>query len=112
MGDPQPWRISLALDIAGLYDPELSAALDVPVGEVDRWEEGMTIPSSEQLVALASLTKHDVGYFFTDEPPPTRLAGFACASRRCIPLLQEFTEVRPGVWKLVADRPDADRLPI
>lgn len=58
-----PHRITMALDLADLYGPEVDAALEVPEPTVDCWEAGTLYPTWPQLLALAALTRFPVGFF-------------------------------------------------
>jgi len=55
-GHLQPWRITQALDAAGLEGPEVDAQCLAVEPEVDMWEAGTLYPTWEQLCALAELT--------------------------------------------------------
>jgi hypothetical protein len=63
LGRVRPWRITSALDIRGLYGPEVDEACGVKEPTVDRWEAGEVYPTWEQLLALSRLTTFPVGYF-------------------------------------------------
>ncbi|KQP81608.1 hypothetical protein [Aeromicrobium sp. Leaf291] len=69
-GQVRPWRISLALDLAGLHGPEVDAMCGAVEPEVDRWEEGLQYPTWEQLCLLADATDQLVGFFLVDRDPP------------------------------------------
>jgi len=63
-----PARITMMLDLRGLYGPEVDVACGVEEPTVDQWEAGEVYPSWEQLQALARLC--DVGViWFTDAMP-------------------------------------------
>lgn len=67
-----PARITLALDLRGLYGPEVDTACGAREPDVDRWEEGVLYPTWEQLLKLAELTDFPVLFFFCPAvaPPP------------------------------------------
>jgi hypothetical protein len=69
-GPPTPERITAALDMAGLYGPEVDEALGGQEPMVDEWESGERIPTSEQIHALARLTGFPVKFFYRPAPPP------------------------------------------
>lgn len=104
----QPWALTQALDSRDLYDPELSNALDVPVGEVDRWEEGITIPTVEQAKAIAEVTGYPLRFFYQDKPPPQIDGMFICPGGWTE--VEQYVSIGRGRWKLERDRPDAYRL--
>lgn len=58
-----PYNITIALDLDGLYGPEVDRACGAAEPDVDRWEEAKLYPRWDQLVALAALTERRVGYF-------------------------------------------------
>ena len=101
-------------DSCELYDPELSAVLGVAVGEVDRWEEGITEPTWVQVQALADLTHYPPQFFDCTDAPSDFTGGFVCARGHagCRPFEVTYEQLSLGRWKIVADRPDAYRLPI
>lgn len=104
----QPWRLTLALDMGDLYDPELSKALDCAVGEVDRWEEGMAMPTDEQAKILAELTGYPLAWFYKPGPPPQMDTVFMCGPRGGGAVEPtEYVALGRGRWKIKADRPDA-----
>lgn len=83
MTAPVPARITIALDTRGLYGPEVDLACGTwegcPAGDVDGWEAGTAVPTPEQVVLLAALTKMPVEYFYApieDYERETRM--FAC----------------------------------
>ena len=65
-----PARATLSLDALDLYGPEVDIACGVVEPAVDQWEAGTLIPTPEQVVALAALTRMPVEYFY--EPPDDR----------------------------------------
>lgn len=58
-----PHFITIALDAAGLYGPEVDEACGAHEPEVDLWEAGELYPSWSQLCALAELTGVTPAYF-------------------------------------------------
>lgn len=50
---PTPSRITIALDLGGLFGKEADATLGVVLGVVDRWESGEVVPTDAQLADLA-----------------------------------------------------------
>jgi hypothetical protein len=80
-GRAKPWRITSALDIRGLYGPEVDEACGVKEPTVDKWEAGEVYPTWEQLLALATLTGFPIGYF-TREGEPVE-GPFFMRGRRC-----------------------------
>lgn len=77
-GPPTPERITAALDIEGLYGPEVDRALGGEEPMVDEWETGEQIPTREQIEALARLTGWPVKFFYL--PPPPKLPLFTCGA--------------------------------
>jgi hypothetical protein len=77
---PNPRRITLALDVCGLYGPEVDAACGVVEPAVDEWESGALVPTVEQVEALARLTGFPFSSFFMDDPAPVDAGQvFICA---------------------------------
>lgn len=60
---PVPARITLALDAAGLFGPQVDIDLGGVEPMVDEWEAGVRLPTPEQLERLAVLTGHPVAWF-------------------------------------------------
>lgn len=58
-----PARITAALDIAGLYGPDVDTACGAQEPDVDLWEAGVKYPTWQQVVALAALTGKTPRYF-------------------------------------------------
>lgn len=81
---PTPERITIALDHAGLYGPEVDEALGGEEPMVDEWEEGKRVPDFAQVQALAEMTGFPVKFFYLEAPPP--LKGFICGEDGCKPL--------------------------
>lgn len=81
LGVPNPKRITMALDMAELYGPEVDEACGVQEPTVDRWEAGTQIPSRDELQRLAFLTGFPVTFFYREDPEP--FVGFICGPRGC-----------------------------
>ncbi|MDD4866194.1 MAG: hypothetical protein PHQ28_03410 [Mycobacterium sp.] len=62
--DPIPARITIALDLAGLWGPEVDRQLGGEEPMVDEWEAGLRVPTREQVEALARLTGQPIGFFY------------------------------------------------
>lgn len=82
---PTPQRITTALDMAGLYGPEVDAALGVREPTVDQRESGESVPTAAQVRRLAILTGFPVAFFYGPPPPEIR-NGWICGSDGCHPL--------------------------
>lgn len=67
---PTPERITMALDWADLYGPEVDRALGVEEPTVDMWEAGLLVPTREQVARLAVLTGVRPGFFYQPAPEP------------------------------------------
>lgn len=76
---PYPQRITAALDLAGLYGPEVDRALGGEEPMVDEWEAGTRIPEPHQVDALAELTGQPVDFFYVE---PVELSGPVFLCRR------------------------------
>lgn len=70
-----PGRITLALDLCGLYGPEVDIALGGREPMVDEWEEGTRAPTREQVVALSALTHFPLDFFYKPLSTHERLGG-------------------------------------
>lgn len=68
---PNRKRITIALDIAGLYGPEVDRALGGEEPMVDEWEAGIRVPTFAQVEALAALAVYPVGFFYMPDPEPS-----------------------------------------
>lgn len=78
---PVPARITMALDRAGLYGPAVDIALGGVEPMVDEWEQGIRLPTPEQVERLAVLTGAPVDWFTKPiEEGTTRI--FMCDRRR------------------------------
>jgi transcriptional regulator with XRE-family HTH domain len=98
-GAPTPERITVALDICGLYGPEVDEALGGVEPMVDEWETGERIPTAQQVRALARLTGFPVDFFFLPPPPPLP-GGWICSEGGCEPLdtpSKDLTDTKSGV---------------
>lgn len=82
---PTPKRITMALDWAGLYGPEVDRSLGVEEPTVDLWEAGLIIPTREQVYRLAQLTGWPWRFFYMPEPVAIT-HGFICGDDGCHPL--------------------------
>ncbi|GAA4209484.1 hypothetical protein GCM10022252_76080 [Streptosporangium oxazolinicum] len=69
-GVPVPYRITAALDSRDMDGPEVDRALGGEEPMVDDWEAGKTVPTPEQIEALARLTAYPVEFFYLPAPPP------------------------------------------
>lgn len=68
-------HITMALDAAGLYGPEVDCSCGTfegnPAGDVDDWELGTHQPTRDQVRLLAALTDMPVAFFYEPfEPLP------------------------------------------
>jgi hypothetical protein len=77
-GVPVPFRITTALDMLGLYGPEVDQALGVEEPTVDMWESGELVPTREQVEALARLTEYPAWVFYLPASESDRW-GFMCS---------------------------------
>lgn len=76
---PVPQRITTALDIRGLYGPEVDVACGAEEPAVDRWEDpnDPLLPTAEQVELLAKLTGYPVLFFYL-RPTPAIGPMFLC----------------------------------
>lgn len=58
-----PHNITSALDLMGMYGPEVDAACSAKEPEVDLWEAGKLYPRWDQFVLLARLTEKPLRWF-------------------------------------------------
>jgi hypothetical protein len=81
---PVPARITLALDLRGLYGPQVDRDCGVEAPAVDEWEAGLRVPTRTQVEALAALTRMPVGYFYqpADEAEERGTRIFMCQRNR------------------------------
>lgn len=77
---PVPERITIALDAAGLWGPEVDRALGVEEPTVDLWETGELVPSPDQVRALAKLCGVTPTMLYREVPP---IRGWLCGSDGC-----------------------------
>ena len=82
---PIPERITMALDLCGLYGPEVDRALGGEEPMVDEWEAGARTPDFAQVQALAALTGYHVKFFYRPAPTPVT-QGWMCGSDGCVSL--------------------------
>jgi hypothetical protein len=82
---PVPQRITSALDILGMYGPQVDEALGGAEPMVDEWESGERVPSFTQVQALAKLTGFPVRFFYMPPPAPVT-NGWICGPGGCQPL--------------------------
>lgn len=66
--DPNPERITTALDAAGLWGSEVDRACGVEEPAVDLWESGELVPTRDQVESLAKLTGFPPAFFYRDSP--------------------------------------------
>jgi hypothetical protein len=78
-GTPVPARITTALDVRGLYGPEVDRACGVQEPAVDLWEAGELVPTAEQVKALAALTGYPVEFFYLPVAPEELGITFVCS---------------------------------
>ena len=83
MTRPNPHRITVALDRAGLVGPTADAKLDAVEPDLDMWEAGKATPSDAQLRKLARLANVPVDFFaLRDNEFPTVTVSFVCSRSR------------------------------
>ncbi len=92
-GAVKPYRITAALNLRGLYGPEVDEACGTTEPDVDLWEEGRLYPTWEQLVKLAELTGFPVNYFVHEGP---RIDVSASSLRFHV---KGYEEGPPPVWE-------------
>jgi hypothetical protein len=66
---PEPSRITVALDTAGLFGAEADRTLGVIEPTVDLWEQGVIVPTDDQIADLAARAGVTVEWFYG---PPIR----------------------------------------
>jgi len=64
-GRLRPFVISQALDMCGLYGPQVDEACGTVEPAVDMWEAGQLYPTWDELKALAELTLYPIAFFTT-----------------------------------------------
>jgi len=80
--DPNPERITMALDLRWLSGPEVDRACGAEEPAVDLWEAGDLVPTAEQVAKLAALTGFPVAFFYLPSSPPVGPV-FVCSRGRC-----------------------------
>ena len=70
-----PHRITQALDLRGLYGPEVDEACGAKEPDVDLWEAGKKYPLWHQLKLLAKLTDFDIRFFIAPKDRPVFALG-------------------------------------
>lgn len=80
---PVPARITIALDMAGLYGPKVDEELGGFEPMVDDWEAGKSFPTPAQVQKLSEMTGFPVAWFYA---PADELGGemrvFVCDRSR------------------------------
>lgn len=66
-GQLAPYRITAALNDAGLHGPDVDAQLGAQEPAVDHWEDGTLYPTFQQFLKLVARTRRPWRYF---TPPP------------------------------------------
>jgi hypothetical protein len=61
---PVPARITEALDLRKMDGPEVDLACGAQEPDVDDWEAARKVPSHEQIILLAELTRFPVSFFY------------------------------------------------
>jgi hypothetical protein len=79
----QPERITQALDIRGLYGPEVDEACGGAEPMVDEWEAGIRTPTRDQLHRLSFLTGFPIVFFYR-RPEPSPGPMFICGRGGCV----------------------------
>lgn len=82
-----PWNITISLDAAELFGPEVDIACGAEEPDVDHWEAGILYPTWEQVKALAKLCGV-TPIMFVREPLPigwTTLCYHPPFSRQAVP---------------------------
>ena len=80
-----PARITMALDMRGLYGPAVDLACGTQEPYVDLWECGLEVPTPEQVQLLAKLTGLPPEWFYMPIEAGPLLGGsvFICGPRKC-----------------------------
>lgn len=96
-GRPNPHRITVALDRAGLNGPTADAKLDAVEPDLDNWEAGLYGPKPAQLAKLARLADVPESFFYLadDEHPRLMVALVMTGSRRRCVTVVAMTEELP-----------------
>jgi hypothetical protein len=105
-GQVKPYRITRALNLRGLYGPEVDEACGAKEPDVDMWEAGTLYPTWEQLVKLAKLTGFTPRFFVTSwhgdfQPLRTSLRFHGYPEEDQEPLITEYP---PEVWRRTVDQ--------
>ncbi|MFC5676056.1 hypothetical protein [Aeromicrobium endophyticum] len=90
-----PYRITKALDWAGLQGPEVDRLCEAAEPEVDEWEAGTRYPRLVQVRALAELTGvHPLWFFRTTDQDTDRLTSpvFVCGPGGCNAMVDDGVE--------------------
>ena len=99
-----PARITLALDAAGLWGPDVDLACGAREPDVDHWEAGITTPTPEQVRLLADLTGMTPAYFYLPlTPDQGPIDGWICQrsgrGRGCHPIGRNDPDRTPAtLW--------------
>jgi len=98
MPHPVPARITMALDLRGLYGPEVDHACGVAEPAVDEWEAGTRIPSREQVALLAALTDFPVAFFYHPMAAEPLTGFWVCTRRGCerVDMPAPILQPKPG----------------
>lgn len=92
-----PERITMLLDMHGLYGPEVDAACNAEEPEVDLWEAGKLYPRWDQVLALAALC--EVTPRFLCEAPRNRMHWLETSMRFHVPHAEKLAAAeQPPVW--------------
>jgi hypothetical protein len=86
-----PERITAALDIRGLYGPQVDVDCGGREPMVDQWEAGTRTPTQDQLERLSLLTGFPIGFFYQPPPACGPFVGYICGRGGC-----EYVDMRPG----------------
>jgi hypothetical protein len=81
---PVPARITAALDLRGLYGPDVDTACGAREPDVDLWESGEASPTPHQVELLAALTRFPVAFFYTPYTDGGMPAVVMCGPRGCL----------------------------
>lgn len=74
-GTPVPARITIAMNLADLYGPEVDERCGTfegnPAGDIDRWELAICVPTGEQVRLMSEVTGFPIPWFYEPlEPGP------------------------------------------
>ena len=70
MTAPDRSRITVALDLAGLFGKQADATLGVVPGVIHRWETGELVPTEQQLTDLAERAGVTTAWFYDGPVEP------------------------------------------